>query len=289
MNINRRSSLRPNAVWIILTVIVMLIAVTIVDLSTGVQWSELPLYLLPVLLSAWLLGRRLTLATSVLAGVAWLIARRYAGDIDEAMSTSVQYAFARVAVFLIVAWLGTALHDALHRTRTILQADLTSGLHNRPGFMHSSTVAIANASEAAGPTTLILVDIDALCEVNRACGQQRGDLVVALTGRACADVARARDVIARTGSDEFSILLINTPSDQVEQVVERLRANLAGISGMVGVTVTHTIVVCQSQRPPLAIEDLIMFAETEMRNLPSRPVELVRAAYHDATMARRAS
>jgi diguanylate cyclase (GGDEF)-like protein len=289
MNINRPSSLRPSTVWIIVAVIVMVIAVSIVDYSTGVRWSELPLYLIPVLVSAWLLGRRLTLAICLVVGVGWFIARRSAGDIDEPLSSSIQGAIARVAVFLVVAWLATALRDALGRTRHILQADLTSGLHNRPGFMHSSTVAIANAKEVNGPTTLILIDIDELSEVNRTCGQQRGDLVVALTGRSCAEAARARDVVARTGSDEFSLLLVNTPGDQVEQLLNRLRANLARITGMVGVAVTHTIVVCQSQRPPLAIEDLIMFAEVELRNLPSRPGEVVRVEYHDATMARRAS
>ncbi|KAF6652524.1 EAL domain-containing protein [Enterobacteriaceae bacterium EKM102V] len=88
-----------------------------------------------------------------------------------------------------------ANHEALH--------DPLTGLLNRRGLMP----ALGGCVKKSMPFTLMILDVDRFKSVNDALGHAAGDaLLTEISGRLQAAL-RADDVLARTGGDEFVILL----------------------------------------------------------------------------------
>ena len=72
------------------------------------------------------------------------------------------------------------------------------------------------------PVALIVIDIDGLKAVNDADGHAVGDELLTRAARVFGSVARGDDLVARTGGDEFIIVLPQTTLQTALQVVARL-------------------------------------------------------------------
>lgn len=112
--------------------------------------------------------------------------------------------------------------DTLRRE---MSTDSLTGLPNRTGFSD----AIEALVEAKTPRwAIIMVDLERFSRVNACLGSMEGDELLITVARRIKGALRARDVLARTGGDEFGILLtIDEHADEAEQVARRLRGALA--------------------------------------------------------------
>jgi diguanylate cyclase (GGDEF)-like protein len=72
----------------------------------------------------------------------------------------------------------------------------------------------------------VLVEIDKFKQVNDRYGHLRGDAVLRAVAEAMKKVCRTMDVAARSGGDEFVLLLPQTPKISAARVAERLRHQL---------------------------------------------------------------
>lgn len=68
------------------------------------------------------------------------------------------------------------------------------------------------------------MDLDGLKAVNTGHGHLAGDRYIDTMARLLADAARAYDLLARFGGDEFALLLPDTTPEQAAEVAERIRA-----------------------------------------------------------------
>ncbi|MFT3977503.1 MAG: bifunctional diguanylate cyclase/phosphodiesterase [Sphingomonas bacterium] len=110
----------------------------------------------------------------------------------------------------------------LRREMTI---DALTGLPNRGGFgdMLETVIASGNAHCA-----VLVVDLDRFSRINACLGSMAGDELLMALARRIKGALRARDVLARTGGDEFGILLsIDQSPDEAEHVAKRIHAVLA--------------------------------------------------------------
>ncbi len=118
-----------------------------------------------------------------------------------------------------------AARRAEHAHAAATTDDLT-GLHNRRGWDRVVAAEEARCRRYGHPACVVAVDLDDLKAVNDADGHAAGDALIRRAARALSAAARAADVVARVGGDEFVILAVETDPDAVVGLVGRLRAAL---------------------------------------------------------------
>lgn len=102
--------------------------------------------------------------------------------------------------------------------------DPLTGVANRNGLAHAAERLL----QQPGAHALLLVDLDRFKAVNDQHGHEAGDLALVETARRLERHVRASDMIARTGGDEFVILLADRPERlQLDAMLTRLCDALA--------------------------------------------------------------
>ena len=109
----------------------------------------------------------------------------------------------------------------MHLSEMVLN-DVLTGCLNRRGFDQALAREVARSSRAGSELALIAVDLDHFKSVNDTYGHLGGDAVLREFGMMLSQAARAGDMVARTGGEEFSILLPDTGTDGAQLVADRL-------------------------------------------------------------------
>ncbi|WP_028227211.1 putative bifunctional diguanylate cyclase/phosphodiesterase [Paraburkholderia ferrariae] len=111
-----------------------------------------------------------------------------------------------VAGFDVSAWQGVEqrLTHALHH-------DPLTGLPNQTALTPALDRVQAEADLYGVPVALLLLDLDDYQRVNRALGYDAGDELLRETARRLTHLALQGELIARTGSDEFAIVITPQP------------------------------------------------------------------------------
>ncbi|MBY0490498.1 MAG: GGDEF domain-containing protein [Gemmatimonadaceae bacterium] len=120
----------------------------------------------------------------------------------------------------------TSVGRAYNRMRTqlagIVLTDPLSGCYNRRGFELQYRRELARAARTHTDLALIALDLDHFKQVNDTFGHLVGDQVIAEAGELLRANARADDVVARTGGEEFIVLAPNTGVDGAQQLALRI-------------------------------------------------------------------
>lgn len=102
--------------------------------------------------------------------------------------------------------------------------DPLTGVANRNGLAH----AAARLLKPPGKSALLLIDLNRFKAVNDEHGHEAGDLALVETAKRLAMHLRSSDVMARTGGDEFVILLGDHPEpEQLNVLLSRLAGALS--------------------------------------------------------------
>ena len=112
--------------------------------------------------------------------------------------------------------------------------DPLTGLGNRRFLEDQATMEIARASRRREPLSLIAIDLDLFKQLNDTYGHDVGDIVLQAFADTASGVLRDGDVLARTGGEEFTVLLPMTANEQAVKVAERLRASIESSPAHVG-------------------------------------------------------
>jgi hypothetical protein len=73
---------------------------------------------------------------------------------------------------------------------------------------------------------VVVADLDSFKALNDRFGHLAGDTALAQMGRLLADAARRIDTVARTGGEEFALILPDTSAHEAFAVAERLRSDV---------------------------------------------------------------
>jgi len=115
------------------------------------------------------------------------------------------------------------------RLRALADHDPLTGLLNRRGMEKRLEELSSFLRRHDIVVTLALLDIDHFKQVNDKYGHDVGDTVLKEIGRELKRIFRTSDYLARWGGEEFLVALTHTNIDDATQVLERLRAEIAGL------------------------------------------------------------
>ena len=120
----------------------------------------------------------------------------------------------------------TRVGRAYNRVRTQLASmvltDPLTGCLNRRGFDQALAREIARSERAGSDMALLAIDLDHFKNINDQHGHLVGDEVLRAVGALLIQAARAGDVVARIGGEEFAVILPDTSALGASHFADRL-------------------------------------------------------------------
>jgi diguanylate cyclase len=115
----------------------------------------------------------------------------------------------------------------LDEYKRIANTDSLTRLFNRRAF-DEKLASIFNSQFGRNTTTLLLGDIDHFKRINDTFGHPVGDKILATVANVIKSNVRKDVFVARTGGEEFAIVLENTSVEEAASIGERVRRALEG-------------------------------------------------------------
>jgi diguanylate cyclase (GGDEF)-like protein len=99
------------------------------------------------------------------------------------------------------------LEDQIEHNKYLALHDELTGLPNRRPFQDRLATTLERARRTGSQAALLLIDLDRFKQVNDTAGHHVGDELLKHVGRLFLGRVRRTDTVARTGGDEFSVVL----------------------------------------------------------------------------------
>lgn len=147
--------------------------------------------------------------------------------------------------------------------------DQLTNLPNRRGYKRDLDRADAHARRFQEPYTLLSMDLSGFKSINDHLGHDAGDTALKLVAQAFRETARAEDIFARWGGDEFTAILPGTPAEGVTAIVQRLEQAVAGIN-LGGHQIEIDIGAATYPNDEIATTDLLEIADRRMYERKNR-------------------
>lgn len=250
----------------------MLLFISWIVINTGgVDSPMLNLYLLVIIASALTLGKIITLLEFVLITCVYLYMGFpiYAGE-TFSISRFIQL-MVMFAPFLLVGYLTTMLSADVQYGRKLLElmadTDELTGVQNR----RSLTSALERERERSvrldKPFSVMQIDADNLKTINDSFGHEAGDKLLRNLSDILEVSSRDSDTVARTGGDEFVLLLPGIDSEHASVIGERIRKAVTNSAFDVNgnqITTTVSIGIACFPLDSTNIDELISMADRAM-------------------------
>lgn len=121
------------------------------------------------------------------------------------------------------------------RLRVQARHDALTGLPNRRRLEELLAVQVNMGRREGWPFCIAAIDLDGLTQVNDKDGRAAGDQLLRATTRGWLHVLRSTDSLARTGDDEFVLVLPGSELDEALGVVQRLRDEVPSVRFSAGI------------------------------------------------------
>ncbi len=165
---------------------------------------------------------------------------------------------------------------------TLARTDALTGLLNRRGFLDE--LAAIWPDTAAHPISVLVLDVDDFKRYNDEFGHGQGDECLRQVGQLLHASVRATTVVARTGGEEFVVLMRQTSAPQALGLAQRLLTTLRAAAIPQAAAATHRVVTmsigCATADPAVdpTFESLLARADQAMYDAKHAGRDTVRVA-----------
>jgi len=190
------------------------------------------LFLLVVIFSALTLGKLITMLELALIASFYMLA---AYSVDGAAIFGYQsfsYLMLRFAPFILVAYVTSLLAADLGFARSVAEqkaeTDPLTGLPTIRAFNQAIARQERLSQSTASPFSVLMIDVDNLKEINDRHGHDVGNKTIRAIAEAISLGARASDLAARYGGDEFIVMLPKATEPAARAAGDRIMRHVAG-------------------------------------------------------------
>jgi diguanylate cyclase (GGDEF)-like protein len=223
------------------------------------------LYLVPVGVTAWAVGRRAGFGLAIFAAAVEAVSsalsdngwRQHTGRLSVEVGLE-------LVVFFGAAQVLAALRTHLELERELSRTDPVTGIPNRRAFCEVAEVELERARRRRTAVSLAFLDVDDFKRVNDTRGHAAGDLLLRVIAVTLQSSVRSTDVVARLGGDEFAVLLPEADEAACRAVFGRLLAWLGPEAAQHGFNVTFSAGVTTFPASPLTVDELLEAADRVM-------------------------
>jgi diguanylate cyclase (GGDEF)-like protein/putative nucleotidyltransferase with HDIG domain len=162
------------------------------------------------------------------------------------------------------------VEELVHRLTDAARTDPLTGLQNRRAFEETMKSEVERAKRTHRPLCLLVCDLDHFKLVNDRFGHPTGDSALVRVGQLLSASRREIDPVARTGGEEFALILAETSGQEGYVVAERLRETVEEAFAEEAIPLTMSIGVAsyptQGRDPDalIAAADQALYAAKEL-------------------------
>ena len=244
------------------------------------------LYLMVVLYSFYFLSTRVALLQLAFVGVAygWVLLEEvpFEGALSRWGVTLGTFTVAG----LFVRSLNQRVESLIEELDAGARRDPLTATLNRRGLDERLGIEIARARRTGEPLCVLTADLDGLKEINDRFGHRAGDEALGLSAEVMSAGMRDVDVLARTGGDEFVILLPNCDAAKGLEIAEQLRDGMRARSATESWPATLSVGVAGA--PPLPLDPEALLAAADQALYRAKALGKDRASMAGRAEVRRA-
>ncbi|WP_263415478.1 GGDEF domain-containing protein [Terriglobus albidus] len=153
------------------------------------------------------------------------------------LATLAAMMFISACFFVVYLWFfEREMNRAL---RLQVRTDARTGLLNVRAMEDEAEREVLRAARKRTALSVLAIDIDFFKTVNDTYGHAVGDITLKRVAEQMLSLIRGGDVLARTGGEEFTILLPETGLTAAQEIAERLRASIATLDIVTEAAVVH--------------------------------------------------
>ena len=124
---------------------------------------------------------------------------------------------------VVVGFLASVVIEYQQHLAHLATEDPLTRLLNRRGLEDALQLSLAAAARHQHSSSVIMADLDHFKSINDSFGHETGDRVIQQVARILDRMCRTSDVVARTGGEEFLLVLPNTDLASARVLAERIR------------------------------------------------------------------